>query len=169
MCCRSTPIRVAMLSVWRDEPDAPLALGSSLARRTKLMRSMACCTVDPEFCNSHEGTQTQQVAVKRVKATRDPKTLAVCCVLEPKWLRSGCVVCVCCVLCAVCCVQRGSFSGQRRSVLSHERKGKGSRQNRSDKNSPSLGVAVHGSQYLGCFEGRDELKLSTPLSHQPCG
>ena len=74
----STPTYAASLSGWRGDPYASLALGSSLARWTKRMRSMTCGIVDRKFAAHTKGTQTQQVAVKRVKATRDPKTVTVC-------------------------------------------------------------------------------------------
>ena len=61
------------------------------------MRSMTCCTVDPKFATHTRGTQTQQMAVKRVTATRDPKTIDVlCCVV----LFLCCVVLLLCVCCS---------------------------------------------------------------------
>ena len=65
---------------------------------------------------------------------------------------------VCCVLCAVWCVCAVFFavlSVVSACQFSHTgEEGKGARQTGQTK-APSLGVAVHGSQCLGCFEGQD--------------
>ena len=98
------------------------------------MRSMTCCTVDPKFATHTKGTQTQQVAVKRVKATRDPKTLSVCCVL--------------------CLTRFFQWSGQVSSVT-QRRRHKANSSDWADRGSLLPGGAVHGAHCFDCFEGQD--------------